>query len=163
MSFEAMCPRECGPMVRQRHPHHYVSFLVCLECEALCFGSSPGPLPEDQLEKFLRRHQLRWPPPLIDAPSDSPIPAELMSHENRIALLRSNRSMSASELGRLLGGTSFYGPTYVLIISAFCEAFPDMPRQIVSVAAQMWNGVGGNQTDEEFDQTLASWLGTVRT
>jgi hypothetical protein len=99
---------------------------------------------------------------LIDAPSDSPIPADLMSHENRIALLRSNRSMSASELGRLLGGTSFYGPTYVLMISTFCEAFPDMPREEVSMAALMWNGVGGNQTDEEFDQTLGRWLGPVR-
>ncbi len=159
MSSVPICPRGCGPMLRKRHPNHDVSFLVCFECEALCFGLRPSPFPEDQLEMFFKRHDLGWSPALIDAPAETFIPTELASHDERIALLRSNPSKSASELGRLLGETSLYGPTYVLIISAFCEAFPDIPEDVVSLAAQLWRGVGGSHTDSEFDRALAPWLG----
>jgi hypothetical protein len=72
-------------------------------------------------------------------------------------MLQANRTLRASELGKRLGETTHYGPTYVLIISAFRQAFPDIPEDTVTLAALAWRGVGGRGSDAEF----CPWVGPV--
>jgi hypothetical protein len=107
---------------------------------------------------FLNRNDLDWQLPLIDVDPETPVLPPRMNDADRVALLRSNRSKGASELGRLLGQTSHYGPTYVLLISTFQKAFPEIPKEPLTLAVIGWRGVGGKQTDAEFDEALSPWL-----
>lgn len=158
MRPEHVCPRGCGPMFRRRHPNNDLSFLICNECDALCYGHEPGPLPEDQYEMFLSRFGLDFRTPLIESVEAPNLPSRASSLDERVEMLRSNGSHRASELGRLLGGTTHYGPTYVLLLETFHSAFPKIPADILQKAVLSWRGVGGSQSDEYFDQSLALWL-----
>jgi hypothetical protein len=66
---------------------------------------------------FFERHGVDWSISLVDADTAS-VPGPGIGHDERVAMLQANRTLRASELGKRLGVTTHYGPTYFLIISA---------------------------------------------